>query len=273
MGLLTVNEEKCKQDGLCAADCPMGIIVQPEGGYPQVMEGAEPFCIACGHCVAACPHGALSHPDVDARDCLPIRKEMRIGPEQAEQFMRARRSIRQYKPEPVPRAELERLLNMARYAQTGHNTQSVAWKAYTRPEDVRTIAVHVVDWMRGLVEKNDPVAMEMSMALICDFFDKGTDLVMRKAPNLVLTHAHAEDRFAPHACDIAMTHVELYAPVLGLGTCWAGFFERAAVLWPPLQTYLALPQGHRVMSAAMVGYPKVRYYRCPERKPLQVEWA
>jgi len=34
-----------------------------------------------------------------------------------------------------------------------------------------------------------------------------------------------------------------------------------------------LPQGHRVMSAAMVGYPKARYYRCPERKRLQVEWV
>ena len=48
MGLLIVDENKCKRDGLCAADCPVGIISMPEGRYPQVIEGAEAFCIATG---------------------------------------------------------------------------------------------------------------------------------------------------------------------------------------------------------------------------------
>ncbi len=273
MGLLIVDKEKCKQDGLCVADCPIGIIGMTEGDCPQVFDGAEPFCIVCGHCVAVCPHGALSHPKVRAEDCLPIKKELRLSPEQAEQYLRSRRSIRQYKPDPVPRTDLERLLNMARFAQTGHNSQTVAWKVYTSAEDVQTIAAHVVDWMRKLVERGDPMALKMSMAIICDLFDKGVDMVMRRAPHLALTHAWLEDGAAPHACDTAMTYVELYAPVLGLGTCWAGFFERAAEFWPPLQDYLALPEGHRVMSAAMVGYPKTKYYCCPERKPLKVQWA
>jgi ferredoxin len=26
MGLLPIDHDKCKQDGLCAADCPVGII-------------------------------------------------------------------------------------------------------------------------------------------------------------------------------------------------------------------------------------------------------
>jgi nitroreductase/Pyruvate/2-oxoacid:ferredoxin oxidoreductase delta subunit len=273
MGLLIVDEGKCKRDGLCAADCPVGIIAMPEGGFPQVLEGAETFCIACGHCVAVCPHGAMSHPMVKVQECLPIGKELRLSPEQVEQFMRSRRSMRQYRPEPVPQAELERLLNLARFAPTGHNSQSVTWKVYTRPEDVRTLASHVVDWMRRLVEKGEPAALELNMALICDFFDKGVDFILRGAPHLVLTHAHQEDRAAPHACDMAMAYVELYAPVLGLGTCWAGYFEQAARFWRPLQAYLALPAGHQVMNAAMVGYPKATYYRCPERKALQVQWV
>jgi len=273
MGLLIVNQDKCKQDGLCAADCPLGIIAMAEGNHPQVLPGAEPFCIACGHCVAACPHGALSHPEVREEDCLPIRKELNISREQAEQYLRSRRSIRQYKPDSVPRADLERLLDIARFAQTGHNSQTVAWKVYTHSEDVQTVAAHVVNWMRELVARGEPMAAKMNMAIICDLFDKGMDMVTRGAPHLAFTHARHDDRFAPHACDIAMTYVELYAPVLGLGTCWAGFFERAAEFWPPLQGFLDLPEGHRVMSAAMVGYPKTRYYRCPERKPLQVKWV
>ena len=65
MGLLAVDENKCKKDGICVAECPMAIIKLKDGqGLPQMVPGGEPFCITCGHCVAVCPHGALSHTQV-----------------------------------------------------------------------------------------------------------------------------------------------------------------------------------------------------------------
>ena len=273
MGLLIVNEDKCKQDGFCVQDCPFGIIAMPEDGYPQVIDGAEELCIRCGHCVAVCPFDALSHQDIALEKSLPIKKELKINAEQAGQFMRSRRSIRQYDPQPVEKADLETLIGMARFAQTGHNSQTVAWKVYTNPDDVRQIAGMVVDWMRMLVEKGEPMAQIMNMPVVIDNFDKGVDLIFRGAPHMALTHAHENDRFADHSCDIAATYVELYAPALGLGTCWAGFFERAAKTWPPLAEHLALPQGHVLKNAVMIGKPKVKYFRCPERKPLQITWA
>ena len=58
MALLSIDQEKCKQDGLCAADCPMSIIrFDGPGHYPVLIQGGEAFCVRCGHCVAACPHG------------------------------------------------------------------------------------------------------------------------------------------------------------------------------------------------------------------------
>lgn len=273
MGLLIVNEDKCKQDNLCVADCPVQIMFMPEGGYPQIIPGAEQFCIACGHCVAVCPTGAISHPQVLADDCLPITKEARISPEQAVQFLRSRRSIRQFKAEPASREELERLMDMARYAQTGHNSQSAQWKIYTNPHDVHALAGLVVDWMRKLVDKKDPLAEMMNMAMIVKSFDGGKDFVMRDAPHLAVCHAHAEDRFADRSADIALTYLELYAPILGLGTCWAGYFQAAALFFKPLQQFLDLPAGHLVKGGLMLGRPKVKYFRCPERKPLRAQWV
>lgn len=271
MGLLIVNEDKCKQDAFCVQDCPFGIIAMPEGGYPQIVEGANELCIKCGHCVAVCPFDALSHQDIPLEKCLPIKKELKINAEQAEQFLRSRRSIRQYAPEAVEKADLEKLINMARFAQTGHNSQTVAWKVFNNPSG--EIAGLMIDWMRELVAKGEPLAQAMNMPLVIEVFEKGVDLLFRGSPHLVVTHAHGNDRFAEMSSVIATTYVELYAPAIGLGTCWAGYFQRAAMMWQPLKDHLALPEGHVVKTGLMVGKPKVKYFRCPERKPLQITWA
>ncbi len=40
MSLFTVDEEKCKKDGICAAECPIGVIINFDDkekvvGYPK----------------------------------------------------------------------------------------------------------------------------------------------------------------------------------------------------------------------------------------------
>jgi len=36
LGLLTIDETRCKKDGLCAADCPTAVIrLKDENSYPQ----------------------------------------------------------------------------------------------------------------------------------------------------------------------------------------------------------------------------------------------
>jgi hypothetical protein len=46
MGLLSIDKEKCKKDGICAGECPVGIIRLQDGdGYPQVIQGGEGACM------------------------------------------------------------------------------------------------------------------------------------------------------------------------------------------------------------------------------------
>ena len=57
MGLLIVDESKCKRDGICARDCPTAIIkLKDKESYPAIVPGGESFCLVCGHCIAVCPH-------------------------------------------------------------------------------------------------------------------------------------------------------------------------------------------------------------------------
>ena len=60
MAFLTIDETKCKQDGICAAECPLQIITQEDDkSFPQIAESDKTDCIACGHCVAVCPPRCL----------------------------------------------------------------------------------------------------------------------------------------------------------------------------------------------------------------------
>lgn len=77
---------------------------------------------------------------------------------------------------------------------------------------------------------------------------------------------------APHACTIALTYLELAATSMGLGTCWAGYFNVAATSFPPMQEALALPPGHQAFGSMMVGCPKFSYHRLPLRNPPAISW-
>ena len=102
MALLNIDESKCKQDGICAQECPFGLIaLSSKDAYPAIPKAAEAACIVCGHCVAVCPHGALNHARIPVEKSPPISKELAISQEQAVQFLRSRRSIRRYKDKPV----------------------------------------------------------------------------------------------------------------------------------------------------------------------------
>jgi len=71
---------------------------------------------------------------------------------------------------------------------------------------------------------------------------------------------------------IALAQFELAAVARGIGTCWAGFLMRTAKVYPPLHAALGLPEGHSVCGALMLGMPKYRYPRIPQRDGAKVEW-
>ncbi|MBU1157188.1 MAG: nitroreductase family protein, partial [Proteobacteria bacterium] len=73
-------------------------------------------------------------------------------------------------------------------------------------------------------------------------------------------------------CVLALGYLELAAYSLGLGACWAGYFNRAASTFPPMIEALGLPQGMAPFGALMLGVPKYKYQRIPPRKPLEVTW-
>jgi hypothetical protein len=59
---------------------------------------------------------------------------------------------------------------------------------------------------------------------------------------------------------------------MGLGACWAGILQAALLTWKPLQKAIGLPEGHRHHYPMILGYPRAKYFRLPERKPPKITW-
>ena len=272
MSHFVIDESRCKRDGICIAVCPVGILEAREDGVPRPVAGAGRMCITCGHCVAACPHAAFSLRAMPAEGCPAVRPEWKLDPDRAEHFLRSRRSIRVYKDEAVDQGRLERLIRIARHAPSVHNGQPVRWLVISGREPVREIAGHVVAWMRRIAEGKPEMARAMMLDRIVAAWDAGQDRICRAAPHLVVAHAPKEDAIAPGSCMLALAYLELAAPSLGLGACWAGYVHLAAPDWPPLAEALALPPGHAFHGAMMVGVPKYRYHRLPGRREPQIDW-
>jgi nitroreductase/NAD-dependent dihydropyrimidine dehydrogenase PreA subunit len=273
MGLLIIDESKCKKDGICAGECPTAIIrLKDKEGYPEMVPGGEQFCLLCGHCVAVCPHGALNHAQVSIKDCPPIEKELVITEEQTVQFLRSRRSIRFFKDKPVEKEKIQRLIEIGRYAPTASNSQLVEWLVCTDQAKIKEMAQLTVDWMRSEMQKDPQSPQASYMPLIIAAWDAGYDAVLRGAPAMVLASAPKEASNGMVDLTLALSYFELAAPSLGIGTCWAGLLQVALLSYPPIKEALGLPEGHPHHYPMMVGYRKAKYFRLPDRKPPKITW-
>lgn len=272
MALLKVDKQKCEREGICVDVCPIGILALDEHEGPVVRPKMTPFCIACGHCVAACPHGALDN----VRNPL-ARQELLthfpvVDPKTALAFLRSRRSIRCYKEDPVPRELTQQILQVARYAPSGHNSQGLGYLIVDKRKVLDRICEIVLDWMAEMVRTQSELANRLHMPGIIKAHERGEDRILRNAPQLVVATAPKQLRTAQVTTYLALEYVELYATTLGLGTCWAGFAQVCAEQYPPLPDFLKIPDDRSVTGMMMVGFPKYAYYRLPERNKLEVAW-
>ena len=273
MGFLQIDKNKCKRDGICASECPTAIIhLKDKTSVPAIKPGSEASCLICGHCVAVCPHGALSHTRVPIESCPPVEKDLVLNEKQAVQFLRSRRSIRVYKDKTVEQETIQKLIEIARYAPTGSNSQLVEWRVISDKNQMHELSGMAVNWLRDVVAgktKRDP---QPYMPGIIAAWDVGYDAILRNAPALVVAYSPKEATNGMVDLTLALSYLDLVAPSMGLGTCWAGLLQGAFLSSPDLKKKLGVPAEYPYHYPMMLGYPKFRYQLLPERKPPRIKW-
>lgn len=267
MPLFTVDDALCTRCAACVDACPVSILeMGVAGGVSLPIPGRAAHCIDCGHCMAICPHGALALATMAPADCEVVRRETFPNADQLTHYMRARRSIRAYEDRPVPRETLAALIDLARYAPTGSNSQTVRWLVLYDGAWVKELAASVVAYMRAQLASGTYGRRWLAERISTEW-DQGIDAICRGAPHVVIAHG-------PSATSnvIAATHLELAAPAYGLGACWGGYIMAAAREWEPTREALGLSEVAEGIAVMLIGYPRHAYARIPQRHQAQIDW-
>lgn len=141
-----------------------------------------------------------------------------------------RRSIREYKEDPIPEDALLRILEAARLAPSGKNLQP--WKF--------------------IVVKDKGLRQRLAQASAEQFF-------IAKAPVIVVACGFPDDCYERMGrymrswsvdVAIALEHLILQAQEEGFGTCWIGSFEEKDV-----KSILNIPEEVKVLALTPLGYP------------------
>lgn len=163
---------------------------------------------------------------------------------------RRRRSVRAYRPDPVPAAVLARCLEAARLAPSSCNGQPWRFVVVDEPALKERVAALTADrWLPlNHFTRQAPVLVVLVMEPTAIAARVGSLVTRRALPWMDVGMA------AEHFC--------LQAAAEGLGTCMLGWFHERAV-----RRLLGVPARRRVALILTVGFP-ADAEREPRRKPI-----
>ena len=164
------------------------------------------------------------------------------SPEATMALLKGRRSVRRYRPDPVPEDALAQILEAGRCAPSASNRQP---------------------WTFIVVR--DPVVLQQVAQHAAYYFIRWAHV--KEAPMLIVLCGNAKNavyrRFLHEDIGLAGGQMMLQARALGLGTCWLGGLDRKAIA-----DTLKLPEEIEVVGLLTVGFPADEPPPTP-RKPLE----
>lgn len=175
-------------------------------------------------------------------------------------LFRSRRSIRRYRPDPVPRDLIEQVLTAAIWAPSAHNRQPWRFAVVTKPATKEALASAM-----GARLRRDLEADAVSEGLIVQDVQRSNARLIN-APVLIVVsltmmdmdtypderRQHNEYLMAVQSTAMAGQNLLLAAHTSGLGACWL-----CAPLFAPdvVRAALALPDDWQPQGLITLGFP------------------
>ncbi len=300
-GVMDVDPDKCNSCGLCLQNCPFKCWEMDEKEIPKMKENYT--CFSCYNCMVACPVDAVSivrsyHVEEGFFDTKFPSVKMPLEPKDAkgnpdewtivERTILQRRSVRNFKDDPVPDLLIRRVLEAGRFAPSAGNNQPWKFTVVTNKDFINQLeetCYAVWNNMHNMY-KNDDTAVELvkmlgepiPVGLLDPRVQGGMGCVARKelpvflgAPVVIFLGGNDKLVGPELQAGICGQNMNLAAKSLGLGFCWSGF-GTAVNFIPEIKSKLGFDDLWRVQSALCLGYPKFKQEGMVPRHNRPVTW-
>lgn len=292
----SIDHERCTLCGRCVEICPKRVLALRDGSITTT--GEE--CMLCSHCYAVCRFDAIRFdPGLLARPVFrtfayteTVRRPGSDSPADLVNFVRSRRSVRRFRPDPVKDDVIADLVAFAVTAPSGSNCQEWEFLAVNGRDRVWDLALAIKKFFVRLnrIAKNPalrylsvPVAGTALLRYYRDHMesvemairesDAGNDLLFHSAPALIIVHGGMGGSTPVEDAQYASYNITLLAHTLGLGTCYIGYAVESINRSAVLRRYLGIRSGNRVHAVLALGYPDAGFDRHALRKPYPLRFT
>ncbi len=187
------------------------------------------------------------------------------------EIIKTRRSIRNYREDPVSDEDIKFIIDCAIYAPSGMNMQPWSFLVIHNKEVIRKLSENGKKAMIPLAEKivNDPAKVPGFIS----FLKNKDNNLFYNAPLLIIILGNKRSVTADWDCAMAAQNMMLAAHSRGIGSCWVGL-SMPALMDEKILQELGAPPGYKAVAPLIFGYPQNKTTTpIPERREPEIKWV
>jgi nitroreductase/NAD-dependent dihydropyrimidine dehydrogenase PreA subunit len=278
---ITVDEATCNRCLACVDTCPSHIYIRNVAG--KITTDAQWFsmCITCGQCMSVCPTQSAKVGELEyERDFFEFTGET-TGFDQFANALIKRRSVRSFSIKPIPKEVMERITSLFRHAPFGVSPVNAEVTIINDRKKIEEGLPYMRNFYKMMGKMFGNAAGRLMFRLMSNKEDYSTimdflmpmiknghytndtihDSITREAPAVMLFHG--KKNLGEHTADcwIMMNYAMISAHLLGLGTTIIGLIPPVLNQMKIARKIFNVPEGHEVVCALILGYPKHKYLR------------
>jgi len=286
-----IDQELCKSCAFCIAVCPCNVIAMNKENKAYSIPERESACIHCGQCMAICSANAIKIEGITyEKDLFPLPQNT-VDYQKYFDFLATRRSVRNFKKEPISKETIQKILNTLALAPYGASPNDVHITVVTNREIIESslpmiseFLVKIVRWMKnpfmrfmikrkkGLETLNTLQNHLAPIAATGNYNLEYGDRITRDAPALLIFHAHKGAEEHTNNALIYGSYAMLAAHSLGLGSTMNGLVPAAINKLDAVREIFGIPTEHEAVISLMLGYPKYHYKKGIQREKSNIHW-
>ena len=283
----SINQSHCKKCGICTKVCPNKII--EKNGSIQFKQEREHLCLQCGQCMAVCPSKAIQVRGLSYENDFQEISRKKADYENFMQILSSRRSVRNFKNQPVSEELIDEIVDSVSYAPFGAAPEKMEISIINNRKTIDLALPLISDFLNGIKKFiENPIASGFLRLFTCeeDFqtiknhiypiakagnynLDNG-DGITRGAPTIITIHAPKDAEAHTNNGIIYATYIMLAAHAVGLGATMVECVITPINRSKKLKQIFQIPDNNNAVMSVIMGYPKYHYKRTIKRNKYKV---